>query len=110
MAEQRLWFKIRNKQTGYKFRRQHSIGNYIVDFYCPALKIIIEIDGYSHTEKGEEEKDKIRQKYLESLGFKVIRYTNGEIMESLEGVVGNINEICEETEKINKPHLNPPLV
>lgn len=67
------------KQMPYKFRRQAVFGNYIVDFYCPAKKIVIEVDGSQHyTEEGEK-KDKIRDKYFTDMGIRVVRYTNLEV-------------------------------
>lgn len=73
--------------NNYKFRRQYSIGKYIVDFYCQKSKLAIEIDGDSHYQIGAEYKDKTRQKYLESLGIKVIRFTNTDIYTNRDNVV-----------------------
>ncbi|PIR75670.1 MAG: hypothetical protein CO030_00185 [Candidatus Magasanikbacteria bacterium CG_4_9_14_0_2_um_filter_42_11] len=79
-AERVLWKYLRNVQMGrYKFRRQHGIGNYVVDFYCPKLKLIIELDGWIHGEEEQKKKDVVRQAYLETQGFLVIRYTNAQI-------------------------------
>jgi len=83
-----LWQKIRNNKLGYKFRRQHSIGNFIADFYCPAKKLIIEIDGEHHLRK--QEVDTERSNYLESLGFKVIRFWNKEINCEINNVIKRI--------------------
>lgn len=94
-AEITLWSKLRNKSLGYKFRRQFGIGKYIVDFYCPRKKIVIEIDGATHSTEKEIFNDNIRQKYLESLGLKVIRFTNNDIKENLDGVLSTIGEICQ---------------
>src|SRR5260221_647474 len=71
-AERKLWSRIRNDQLGVTFRRQHAIGNYIPDFCSPKANLIIELDGSQHLE--QEEYDKDRTKYLESLGYKVIRF------------------------------------
>ncbi len=65
-AEKILWSKLRNRQQRFKFRRQYSIGNYVVDFYCPALKLAIEVDGATHSTKEEIEKDKEREKFLKT--------------------------------------------
>ena len=74
-----LWSYLKGKQLqGYKFRRQHSIGNYIVDFYCTELKLAIELDGEQHSEERNVEYDKIRTEYLNSLGVKVLRYCQPE--------------------------------
>jgi len=87
VSEKLLWSQLRNSQFGYKFRRQQGIGKYIVDFYCPKLKLVIEIDGATHETEEEVRLDKIRQNYLESLGLKVLRYHNLEIKEGLGGLV-----------------------
>lgn len=71
-AEKRLWARLRNNQLGVNFRRQHAIGNYIPDFCSPKAKLIIELDGSQHLE--QEEYDKERTEYLESQGYKVIRF------------------------------------
>jgi very-short-patch-repair endonuclease len=83
-----LWQKLKNKRLGNKFRRQHSIGNFIADFYCPAKKLIIEIDGGQHLNK--KESDNERSNYLESLGFKVVRFWNKEINSEIDTVIKKI--------------------
>lgn len=89
-----LWLRLKNSQTGFKFRRQHSIGGYIVDFYCPKKKLVIEIDGPQHFKKENREYDKIRSKYFEGLGIKVLRFTNEEVATETEMVVRKIkNEL-----------------
>lgn len=92
-AEQVLWQYIKNKQFfGYKFRRQFGIGCYIVDFYCPKLKLAIEVDGATHSTFDEIRYDKHRQKYIESFGIKFLRFTNIDIYENIEGVLAAIFE------------------
>jgi very-short-patch-repair endonuclease len=76
-AERKLWSRIRNDQLGVTFRRQHAVGNYIPDFCSPKAKLIIELDGSQHLE--QEEYDQERTKYLESLGYKVIRFWNNDV-------------------------------
>jgi len=83
-----LWQRLRNNRLGFKFRRQHSIGNFIADFYCPAKKLIIEIDGGQHL--NNKEKDSERSNYLESLGFKVIRFWNKEINLEIDTVINKV--------------------
>lgn len=76
-AEARLWAMLKNKQLeGRKFRRQHSIDNYIVDFYCPAEKLVIELDGQAHYNILAERKDNERDIKLKSYGIKVLRFEN----------------------------------
>ncbi|MBL8017622.1 MAG: endonuclease domain-containing protein [Ignavibacteria bacterium] len=90
-AEAFLWTRLSNsKLEGRKFRRQHSIGNYVVDFYCPAEKLSIELDGMPHfTEEGME-KDKKRTEYLASLRIKEIRFENAEVFEMTDEVLEKI--------------------
>lgn len=91
LAEQLLWKEIRNKKLGYKFRRQYGIGKFIVDFCSPEAKLIIEIDGDSHFyNSNSQELDAKRQKYIESLNLKIIRFTNCEIYQNLRGVLKTI--------------------
>jgi very-short-patch-repair endonuclease len=89
--EEIMWSKLRNRQfMNLKFRRQYGIGEYIADFYCAELKLVIEIDGESHfTEEGIKY-DEIRTTFMKSLGIKVIRFTNKEIMENIEGIFGKL--------------------
>ncbi len=99
-AEQTLWKHLKNRQVGgYKFRRQHGIGNFVVDFYCPELKFVIELDGWVHGEKLQKEKDYERQKYLETQGFLVIRYTNAQIRYYLKAIPPNIFYHCQRRAK-----------
>ncbi|HVF25806.1 MAG TPA: endonuclease domain-containing protein [Anaerolineales bacterium] len=84
-AESRLWSRIRNDQLGVAFRRQHSVGVYIPDFCSPKAKLIIELDGSQHFEL--EEYDQERTKYLESQGYKVIRFWNNHVTNNIDGVI-----------------------
>ena len=84
--EKRLWGILRNHQLGVKFRRQHGIGHYIVDFYCPELKLIIEVDGESHFSEDAQAYDKIRDKFMLELGLTTIRFSNHEVMTNIDGV------------------------
>ncbi len=85
-----LWSALRKKQLGVKFRRQHTIGHYIVDFYCAELRLVIEIDGESHFTSEGMVYDEIRDKFLESCGLKVLHFTNQQVMCELEGVLSRI--------------------
>ena len=87
-AESKLWKALQKSQLeGRKFRRQHSIGNYILDFYCPKEKLIIELDGQVHDNFINEEYDGKRTEYLEGLGFKVLRFENYLVFEQLDMVL-----------------------
>lgn len=86
-VEQKLWYRVRNRRLGgFKIRRQQAIGLYVVDFYCDEKKVVIEIDGASHGEFEQMQKDPIREKYLHERGFMVIRYRNDQIIHDLETV------------------------
>lgn len=88
-----IWSRLRNDQLGYKFRRQHSFGNYIADFYCRKKKLIIEIDGSQHLD--QEKYDSRRTEFFESLGLKVLRFWNNEVNSNIEGVVSAIHRALE---------------
>lgn len=91
-AESFLWKYLQQKKLdGKKFRRQHSITNYIVDFYCPSEKLIVELDGEIHNNISQQNYDFERTQKLEALGFKVIRYENKQVFENLERVLEDIN-------------------
>jgi very-short-patch-repair endonuclease len=84
-AEGKLWSRIRNDQLGVNFRRQHAIGNYIPDFVCIQKKLIIELDGSQHLEQAEYDEE--RTKYLETQGYKVIRFWNNDVINNIESVI-----------------------
>jgi very-short-patch-repair endonuclease len=110
-CERILWKKLRNRAfLDLKFRRQHSIGKYIADFYCEELKLIIEIDGATHSTEKEVGYDSERQKYLESLGLNVKRYTNTDVKERLGDLMYDLSELCLELRKnlnLKHPHPSP---
>jgi len=92
-AESLLWSKLRKRQMkGFQIYRQRIIGNYIVDFYCPKAKQIIEIDGGQHyTDSGAKE-DRIRDNYMRDHGLKVLRFSDQEVFKNLNEVVEKIYE------------------
>jgi very-short-patch-repair endonuclease len=97
-AEAILWNQLKSrKMRGYKFRRQVTIGKYIVDFFCPALMLVIEVDGSSHDEKID--KDIKRQKELEGMSLTFLRFTEGDVRNKLDGVVIGIEKWVDEFEK-----------
>jgi very-short-patch-repair endonuclease len=79
----------------YKFRRQHPIDRFIIDFYCAAAKLCIEIDGDSHYEQNQEEYDKARTVFLEELGYRVIRFTNRDVRYNINAVVDEIIRVVD---------------
>lgn len=91
-AEQLLWRHLRLKQMeGFKFRRQQPIDNYIVDFVCFEKRLVIEVDGGQHA---TQEKDALRDKYLQQQGFNVLRFWNNEVLQNINGVLEMIREHC----------------
>ena len=87
-AEILLWSKIRFRQLkNLLFYRQKPLGGYIVDFYCPKAKLVIEVDGAQHFEANAQEYDQVRDEYLQNLGLIVLRFTNLDVLGNIEGVV-----------------------
>lgn len=106
-AEQELWRVLKQSNLGgHKFRRQHSVGSYILDFYCPAKRLAIELDGDSHFTDDAIVYDRERTAYLNGVGIRVLRFLNSDVHE-------NIEEVCErvlfEIEDKTQPPLTPPL-
>ena len=90
-AEEKLWLAVKNNQIeGFKFRRQHPLSFYIADFYCHALKLVIEIDGGYHLTEEQLLLDEKRTKDIEFQGLKVIRFTNEEVLLLLPEVIAKI--------------------
>ena len=94
-AEATLWSHLRNRNLKYKFRRQHPIDFFIIDFYCAKAKLLIEIDGSSHLEREQQNYDQSRTEYLEALGYKVIRFTNDDVRYNIHAVATAIMEEVE---------------
>lgn len=82
-AEIRLWSRLRRKQLdGFRFRRQHPIGPYVVDFFCPEAKLIVEVDGGQHADESDR-----RTRWLEERGYRVVRFWNNDVLANTEGVL-----------------------
>lgn len=102
-AEATLWRHLRNRNLKFKFRRQHPVDFFIIDFYCAEAKLLIEIDGESHLATEQMEYDQARTEYLEELGYKVIRFTNNDVRYNINEVVSEIIRVVEKRlEIINK--------
>ena len=100
-AETRLWEELSaRKLNGLRFRAQHPIGQFILDFYCPACKLVIELDGVSHT--GEMEQDAARTAQLAAYGYRVLRFQNDEVMTDLAVVLQKYNPLPRKREKAPK--------
>jgi very-short-patch-repair endonuclease len=88
-AEEVLWGALQKKQVaGLKFRRQHPVGRFVLDFYCPAHKLVVEVDGGVHD--AQQERDAARTEMLETYGYRVLRFRNEEVMQDLPDVVRRI--------------------
>jgi very-short-patch-repair endonuclease len=98
-AEAIMWKHLSRRQMhGCKFRRQYSVDQYVLNFYCPELKLAVEIDGDSHFVHGAEEYDKERQEYIEAYGIKFLRFTNTDVCENHDGVCLSIYDEIEKRE------------
>jgi len=87
-AEILLWSKIRLKQLkNLIFYRQKPLGGYIVDFYCPKAKLVVEVDGSQHFTENGKEYDHVRDEFLNNMGLTVLRFTNVDVMDNIDGVV-----------------------
>jgi very-short-patch-repair endonuclease len=106
LSEVLLWNELKaRKMLGCQFIRQKPIGNYIVDFYCSKLKLVIEIDGESHI--GKEKEDKERQSEIEKLGISFLRFDDLEVKKNMEGVLMKISEYIRDFEKRKHNPLAP---
>ena len=91
-AERILWMHLRDREMrGAKFRRQHPIGSYFADFCSTERRLIVELDGAQHLERSRE--DEVRTSFLESEGYRVLRFWNSQVLESVEEVLGAIDEL-----------------
>lgn len=89
-AESVFWSLVKGNALGHKFLRQHIIGDYIVDFLCRDKSLVVEIDGGYHAERQQQEDDAIRQEWLEHVGYKVIRFTNEQVLFDTENTIKTI--------------------
>jgi very-short-patch-repair endonuclease len=100
-AEIRVWSRLRGKQLeGFRFRRQHPLGPYVVDFFCAEAKFIVEVDGGQHADDGEA-----RTRWLEARGYRVIRFWNNDVLANTEGVLRIILDAL----RAGPPTLTLPL-
>lgn len=89
-AEQLLWLQLKGSQLGVKFRRQHGIGRFILDFYCPEIRLALEADGYTHESREAKIRDRERQSCIEEYGIRFLRFTDEEIAGNMEKVLATI--------------------
>jgi len=109
-SERVLWSRLRGKQiSDVQFYRQKPIGEYIVDFFAPRTKLVIEVDGSQHLEEKQAEKDRYRDEYLATVGLKVLRFNSREVLEETDAVVEVIYRTM--AEQLNREiPLDPPLI
>jgi very-short-patch-repair endonuclease len=101
-AEQLLWDRLRRKQiSGVQFYRQKPIGRFIVDFYAPAIKLVVELDGGQHFEQAAQEKDEMRDAFFRQQGLDVMRFDNARMMNETDAVLEKIFEFAQ-------GRVNPP--
>jgi very-short-patch-repair endonuclease len=109
-AEACLWkYALRARQMkGYTFRRQRPVLNYVADFMCKELHLIIEVDGITHTQEDTKIKDSIKETDLESVGFRIIRFTDEAILNNINGVIDTLEILIDKMVASNPPPFNSP--
>ena len=105
LAEDIVWEGVRMRRLGTKFRRQPSILNFIVDFYCAEVGLIVEIDGATHSTPEEVNYDQYRQRKLEAIGYTVIRFTNAEVIQTQDVVLDAVRTKVEELREMKKRRM-----
>jgi very-short-patch-repair endonuclease len=110
-VERKLWNSLRRDQLlGLNFRRQHPIGPYVLDFYCPAIRLAVELDGGQHTYESNRLSDDRRSRWLAENGIKVIRFWNNDVTQNLDAVLGEIAHVAQVTsDRDLTPSLPLPL-
>ena len=106
LPETMLWQELRGKKQGFKVRRQHPIGPYVVDFYVAQAGLVIEIDGEAHNRADRPERDALREAYLRRCGYRIARFTGVDVLSNLEGVIVAI--AGEATNPLHQPAAGPP--
>ena len=109
-AEVTLWQFLKKSQVGgLKFRRQHSVGEFVLDFYCPEIKLGIELDGEVHNTPMAYERDMIRTKFLNQNGISVLRYHNDVVFNNAQGIIDSILHFAEKKEIFKGYHIDELL-
>ncbi len=105
-AESVLWSALKSKGIGYKFRRQHPVGNYIADFICLDVWLIIEIDGGYHSNEVQKKSDAERDAALKDIGFTILRFSNEEVLFNLDGILLTIKQHCDDIKKVSAQKIS----
>ena len=108
LPEVLLWQELRKRPAGLRFRRQHPAGVYVLDFFCPARKLVIEVDGDAHDYGDRPERDRLRDAWLVSQGVRVIRVRAIDVLHSLEAVLSHIVEEALRDIPLHQPAAGPP--
>ena len=103
-----LWRRLRKKQTGFHWRKQHPAGEYDLDFYCDRAKLCVEVDGEAHERGDRPRKDAARDSWLAMRGIRTLRIPPAEILKNLEGVLALINAVARERAPLHRPSDGPP--
>lgn len=98
-AERVFWSMVRGKQLGYDFHRQKPIGNFIYDFHCFKLNLVIEIDGATHLDKSVRENDRLKDEFAESIDLRIVRFTDDEVLGNADLDLDRLKRIIEEIEQ-----------
>lgn len=101
-AEYELWSRLRRHRMGPKFRRQHTVGPYTLDFYCPAARLAIELDGGQHYEGPQRDRDVARDAWLGEQGIRVVRYSDRDVLLEPEAVEEAIWELLREIDRAKR--------
>lgn len=102
-AEEKLWLYVRNNQLGCKFRRQHPMDIFVMDFYCHFHNLVIEVDGESHLDNEVQAKDLEKEAYIHNEGLYLLRFTNYQVMFDIENVIDKIYETFSRNKYISPP-------
>jgi very-short-patch-repair endonuclease len=94
LPEGLLWRELRQRPGGFKFRRQHPIGNLVVDFYCPSARLVVEVDGLAHDMGAQPKRDPARDAWLNAQGFRVLRITAPDVLRDVGPVVALLVLAC----------------
>ena len=87
-----VWRELKGRKLGNKFRRQYGVGKFVLDFYCPELRLGIELDGQTHDDPESHVRDKIRQEFIEKQNIQILRFKNKDVMKNLDAVINKIKK------------------
>jgi len=108
LPELLLWRQLRRRQTGYRWRKQHPVGPYTLDFYCDAAKLCVEVDGEAHGRGDRPAQDERRNAWLAENGIETLRIPAVEVLRNLDGVLGQIVEHARKRAPLHQPSAGPP--